>query len=98
MTDIKKLALLARINLTEKEEGKFKKEFEDILGYVSKLKEVEEIDASGMNEIKAGRVIDTENETREDDHPYKAEEFSKDLLKEAPSVDKGCIRVKHILG
>jgi Asp-tRNA(Asn)/Glu-tRNA(Gln) amidotransferase C subunit len=51
-----------------------------------------------VNEIQAGRVIDTENETREDDHPYKAGEFSEDLLKEAPFVDKGCIRVKHILG
>ncbi|MEK7575965.1 MAG: Asp-tRNA(Asn)/Glu-tRNA(Gln) amidotransferase subunit GatC [Patescibacteria group bacterium] len=92
--DIDKLALLARIKLDSKEKKSLQKEFEDILNYVSKLKET---DIKDIDEKEAGKTIEFENVMREDENPHKAGEFSKDLLKEAPSIEKNFIKVKRIL-
>lgn len=92
--DIDKLALLARIKLTSEEKEKFQKEFGAILGYVSKLKEA---DVKNMDDEKTGIIDGLENIMREDENHYKAGEFSEDLLKQAPLVEKGYVKVKHIL-
>ncbi len=92
--DIEKLALLARIKLAPKEKEKLQKEFEEILNYVSKLKE---IDIEGIGDKEASETINLENVMRDDENFHKAGEFSEDLLKEVPLVEKGCIKVKHIL-
>lgn len=92
--DIEKLALLARIKLAPKEKKKLQKEFEEILNYVSKLKE---IDIKGIGDKEASETINLENVMRDDENFHKAGEFSEDLLKEAPSIEKGYIKVKHIL-
>jgi len=97
--NIDKLALLARIKLDPKEKKKFQKEFEAILNYVSKLKEIskEELrikSASWRDELEIANV------TREDIDYHQPGEFSEDLLKEAPcpgGVEKGYLKVKHIL-
>lgn len=81
--DIDKLALLARIKLSEKEKEKLQKEFGEILEYVSKLKEV---DVSGISEAEAGKIMDLENVTREDESAHK------------PMMKSGYVKVKHILG
>ncbi len=91
---IEKLALLARIELKPREKSELKKEFDDILGYISKLKEV---DTSMISDQEAGKTTELENAMREDGNPYPAGKFSEDLLKEAPSVEKGFIKVKHVL-
>lgn len=80
--DIEKLALLARIKLTSKEKEKLQKEFGAILEYVSKLKEV---DVSGINEAEAGKIMDLENVTREDENAHE------------PMMKSGYIKVKHVL-
>ncbi|MBU2109435.1 Asp-tRNA(Asn)/Glu-tRNA(Gln) amidotransferase subunit GatC [Patescibacteria group bacterium] len=80
--DIEKLALLARIKLTPKEKERLQKEFEDILNYISKLKEV---DVSEISDEEAGRTTDLKNVMREDENSHKPAEF------------KGYIKVKHIL-
>ncbi len=92
--DIDKLALLARIKLDSKEKGNLQKEFEDILNYISKLKKV---DIKDIDEGEAGKTTELENIMREDEESHKAGEFSKDLLKEAPSTEKNFIKVKRIL-
>jgi len=89
MVDIEKLALLARIKLTPTEKEKLQKEFEDILSYVSQLKKV---DIRGVEEDK--RI---NNVMREDEKQNEPGGFSEKLLKEAPFVEKGYIKVKHIL-
>ena len=89
--DVEKLALLARIKLDSQEKDKLQKEFEGILDYVSKLKEMNVGDV-GAAEAGAGK-----NVFRGDENPHKPGEFSEDLLKEAPLVEKGYIKVKHIL-
>lgn len=80
--DIEKLALLARIKLTPKEKEKLQKEFEAILDYISKLKEV---DVSGINDEEVDRTTDLKNVMREDENFHK------------PAESKGYIKVKHIL-
>jgi aspartyl-tRNA(Asn)/glutamyl-tRNA(Gln) amidotransferase subunit C len=92
--DVEKLALLARIKLTSQEEKKLQKEFEAILNYVSILKKN---DVTGIGDQEAGRTTELENITREDTNGNKQGEFSDDLLKSAPSVEDGYIKVKHIL-
>lgn len=99
--DIEKLALLARIELNPREKSELQKEFDGILGYISKLKEV---DTNGVSDEEAGKTAELENVMREDKNPHKEGEFLKDLLKEAlpagrqaPEVEKGYVKVKHIL-
>ncbi len=96
MPDIEKMALLARIKLDQNEKTKFQKEFEAILNYISKLKEV---NIEKIEEEK--RVL--ENVMREDANPHQPAEFSKDLLKQAmttsrqaPSIEKNYVKVKHV--
>ncbi len=92
--DVKKLALLARIKLTPLEKTKLQKEFKKILDYISKLKEV---DIRGVTDKEAGETVDLKNVMREDNDGYEAGKFSEQLLKEVPSVEKGYVKVKHIL-
>lgn len=92
--DIEKLALLARIKLAPKEKEKLQKEFEDILSYVSKLKE---IDIERVGDKEANETINLENVMRDDENFHKAGEFSEDLLREMPRVEKGYAKVKHVL-
>jgi aspartyl-tRNA(Asn)/glutamyl-tRNA(Gln) amidotransferase subunit C len=93
--DINKLALLARINLTEAEKLKFKEEFGAILGYIGHL---EEADTSGIDDPRAGRATIEENVMRVDDSDdfNKTGEQSEVLLKEAPSTSGGFVKVKNV--
>jgi len=92
--DIKKLALLARIKLEEGEEKKFQKEFEGILVYISKLKEV---NIESIDDKEAVKTNTLENVMRDDDE-YSNEpgEFSEKLLKEAPETERGYVKVKGV--
>ncbi len=86
--DIKKLAQLARIHLTEKEEKELEKDLSSILGYVEKLKEV---DISGVPEMT--HATDSTNVFRAD------EEIEQDdiLLREQfPDEERGYLKVKGI--
>jgi len=93
MVDIEKLALLARIKLESGEKEKLQKEFGAILDYVSELKEA---DISGVEE-EAENAAGVENILREDDESHEPGEFSEGLLKNAPEVENGHVKVKHIL-
>jgi len=92
--DVERLALLARIKLTSTEKEKIQKEFKKILDYFSKLKKA---DVRGMTDKEAGKTVDLKNVVREDSDGYEAGKFSEQLLKEVPSVEKGYVKVKHIL-
>jgi aspartyl-tRNA(Asn)/glutamyl-tRNA(Gln) amidotransferase subunit C len=94
MVDIEKLAFLARIKLTPLEKEKLQKEFKKILDYISKLKK---IDIRNIANNEVSKTTNLENVMREDEDGYEAGEFSEKLLKEVPSVEKGYVKVKHIL-
>lgn len=94
MIDIEKLALLVRIRLTPAEKEKLEKEFKGILDYVSQLKKV---DIRNVTDNEASKTTNLENIIREDENGYEPGKFSEKLLKEVPSVEKGYVKVKHIL-
>lgn len=90
--DVLKLARLARIELTEDEVEEFTGEFDAILGYVEKLQGV---DVEGLEPTT--QVNGLTNVRRPDevvDYGYKPA----DLLKGAPALQDGQIKVKRMVG
>jgi aspartyl/glutamyl-tRNA(Asn/Gln) amidotransferase C subunit len=104
--NIKKLALLARIKLSEEEKKELQKDFGAILSYVDKLQEIEVLSgttpttAEGVAPLSSisKNITGLENVVREDEGAHDAGKFSKDLLDNAPATEKGFVKVKKILG
>ena len=80
--DIDKLALLARIKLTEKEKEKFQKEFGAILDYVSQL---EKAKTGEMSDEEISMAKGVKNVAREDAGSHE------------PMAGGVHVKVKHIL-
>ena len=86
--DIKKLADLAKIDLTDKEEKSLLKDLDGILGYVKQIESVEVPESE----------LDYKNKNiwREDEK--KESVFSRDLIiNQFPDVQDGFVKVKKIL-
>lgn len=89
--DILKLARLARLHLNDDEIEKFRDEISAILGYVQQLQKT---DTKGVEPTY--QVTGLKNVTRPDEiRGYGA--TAKELLKNAPDIEKGHIKVKRIL-
>lgn len=88
--DIKHLANLSRLHLTDEEIEEYTKQFDEIVAYVDKIKEVtsdSEIEIIESNEVK--------NILREDVvHIYQNPE---QIIDEAPSHQDNFVKVKKIL-
>jgi aspartyl/glutamyl-tRNA(Asn/Gln) amidotransferase C subunit len=92
IADIKKLAELARIHLTKKEEEELEKDLQSILGYVEKLKEV---DISGVPEMT--HAVDSRNIFREDEIGEIDKRGEYVLLTEQfPEEERGYLKVKGV--
>ncbi len=89
--EIKKLATLARIKLSQEEEEKLPKEVDSILGYVAQLKEAT---SSISEERKAGEL---RNVTREDANPTITGTNTKDIVAEMPNSQDNYLKVEKIL-
>lgn len=89
--DITHLADLARIELTEGEVERFSKEFDDILGYVDRVKGLAE---GGALEPAVGAVF---NVLRKDENPHESGLYTEDLLNAAPAKEGKYVRVKKII-
>lgn len=89
--EVKHIAKLARLGLTEKELEKYQKELSSILDYVEKLKEV---DVSKIT--PTSHSIEMENVTRNDES-LKFKVQSSKLLDLAPETKDGYLKVKSIL-
>lgn len=89
--DIKKLAGLSRLELTDKEQDSFAKEIEAILGYVGNINTL-----TSSGEIKPN--YDTQNVFREDEVIHAKAEFTQDLISNAPESENNLVKVKKILG
>ena len=83
--DVKHIAELSRIKLTQEEDTKFTPQMETILESVTVLKEV---DTSNVQPMKEHVSL---NDTREDIPLDSLEQ--EDVLKNAPHSEKGCIKV-----
>ena len=89
--EIKKLANLSRIELSEEEAESLRSEIEKILGYVNQLSDV---DTTGLE--PTSQVTGLVNQMREDevvDYGTSRE----DLLKNTPDQKDGYIKVRKVL-
>lgn len=91
-TEVRHIAKLARLGLTEKEIQKFQKELAGVLNYAEKLKEVDTGDV--MPTIHSQQL---KNIVRED--RAKEEELAavRQLVEMAPEKERGYIKVKAVL-
>ncbi len=89
--EVKRVAKLARIGLTKKEEEKFSRELSLILNYVEKLKEV-----NISKTLPTSHSIKMENVMREDLENEKLKMKNGKLLKLAPETKNGYLKVKSI--
>ena len=87
--EVKHIAKLARLGLSEKETEKFQKELSSILDYIEKLKEVD------ISEVEAtSHPFFIENVMRKDE-PYQGEDGKK-LVGQSPEKKDNFIKVKSI--
>lgn len=88
---VKHIAKLARLGLTEREIGKLQKELSSILDYVEKLKQV-----NISKTEPTSHPLELENAMREDESSKPKTKSSK-LLEAAPETKEGYLKVKSIL-
>jgi aspartyl-tRNA(Asn)/glutamyl-tRNA(Gln) amidotransferase subunit C len=91
--DIEHLAKLSRIELSESDTEGLTKDIESILGYVDQLKEIQ-TDLDVKRPSDGGLV---KNVLREDGESHESGIYTDEILKEAPSVEDGFVKVKNIL-
>jgi len=88
--EVKHIAKLAKLSLTEEEVEKFSNELGQIATFVEQLNEV---DTSGAK--PTAHVVDKQNVFRKDE---KKESFPREqILKNAPSKEAGCISVPKVV-
>jgi len=90
--EVKHIAKLARLALTEKEVEKFQKELSSILNYVEELKEVNVSDIAATS-----HPFEAKNVVRRDEENKKQITNNKKLLDLAPEKEKDYLKVKSIL-
>jgi len=87
--EIRKLSVLARIEVDKKEIKSLQGDMENILGFVSKLKEFSMPEELGKEEAT--------NKMREDKDPHESGKHTEDLLNQAPELKEGFVKVKKVL-
>ncbi|MCB9805844.1 Asp-tRNA(Asn)/Glu-tRNA(Gln) amidotransferase subunit GatC [Candidatus Nomurabacteria bacterium] len=90
--DIKHLANLARLELTDEEIAKYTDDTTEILGFIDQIQE-----AQSDKDLSTIENAGVRNVFREDDDVQETGEFTEVLLKEAPDVKDSFVRVKPIL-
>jgi aspartyl-tRNA(Asn)/glutamyl-tRNA(Gln) amidotransferase subunit C len=93
--EIKHIAKLARIELSEAEEQKLKKDLTSVLGYIDKLSEV---DTSSVEPLY--QVTGLTNAFRPDEHRKDfemSEKLNELLIGQAPSKQGRFVKVKSVL-
>ena len=96
LEEIKKLADLARIDMSEEEMKEIAKDFDSILAYVG---QVQEVSSRTVLEEESKKPEDyfLHNVMREDVVTNKKGEYTEKILKDAPDTQDGFLKVKQIL-
>ncbi|MBU4284644.1 Asp-tRNA(Asn)/Glu-tRNA(Gln) amidotransferase subunit GatC [Patescibacteria group bacterium] len=89
---VEHIAKLARIELTEKEKGKFSNELSSILNYVDKLNKV---DTKNIKPIQ--QITGLESITRNDEAEKRNSETRNKILEQAPDKKDNYFKVPKIL-
>ncbi len=88
--DVEHLAGLARIAVSDSEKEVLRHDLEEILAYVSQIKEAAvDLDAPGAGMLR--------NVMREDEGAHEAGLFTEDILSQAPAREGDLLSVKKIL-
>ena len=90
LKDVEHLAGLARISISDSEKEVLRHDLEEILAYVSQVKDV------AIN-IGAKSVGEHRNVMRADENPHEAGMFTEDMLSAAPAREGNRLLVKKIL-
>jgi len=90
---IKKLAIMARVDMDEKEMKEIGDSFGPILAYVGQIQEVSNTGDSLYEEVSDESI----NVLRDDIVTNKASEYTDKILKQAPDTENGFLKVKQIL-
>jgi len=87
--EIKKLAHLARIEVTEEEVAQYAQDLESILGYVDQINNVD-VSAVDAQQLQI-------NSFRLDENPHESGQYIEPLLADAPASQDGFYKVPKIL-
>lgn len=90
--DVRKLARLSRIALSDDEVTKLRGEVESILAYVDAVQKVPMPEG-----VAASPHLDVVNAMRADENPHEPGKYTEALLAQAPDRDGNYIRVKKVL-
>lgn len=88
--EVRKIALLARVALSDAEAEKFGRQFGDILGHIRKM---DALDLAGTEPVS--HPFDITNVFRPDRAELSA--FARDILSIAPQSARGMLRVPRII-
>jgi aspartyl-tRNA(Asn)/glutamyl-tRNA(Gln) amidotransferase subunit C len=91
--DVKKLAELSRIELSDEEVTKMQGEIDSILEYVDVIQKVELPDG-----VSPSPHLDLENVMREDGEPHEGGVYTEIMLSQAPKRNGDFLEVKKIIG
>lgn len=86
-TDIKHLATLSRIGVSDEDAKKYAEEFSAILSYISEIQSVDVPDVQDISNVS--------NVFRDD--VYEDANFGENFLREVPNKEGGYVKVKQIL-
>lgn len=96
LEEIKKLADLARIDMSEDEMKGIAKDFDSILAYVGQVQEVSKLaNLKDLHENPANYFL--QNVTREDIVTNESGKYKDDILSGAPDTQDGYLKVRQIL-
>jgi aspartyl-tRNA(Asn)/glutamyl-tRNA(Gln) amidotransferase subunit C len=96
LVDIKKLADLARIDMSDEELTGIAKDFDAILAYVGQVQEVSKLNKiEALHENRDNYFL--KNRMREDLVTNEKLEYTEKILSDAPETQDGYLKVKQIL-
>ncbi len=90
--EVRDVALLARIGITDEEVDLYQKDLSSVFGYFDKLQEV---DTKNVEEI--GHITGVTNVYRDDKVQEMSDEGKKMIMKSIPEEREGYIKVKSVL-
>ena len=90
--EVKRLAALSRLALTEEEVAKFQVEITSILAYVDTIQKVQLPDS-----VVPSPHLALENVMREDANPHESGKYTETLLSQAPRREGNYLKVKKII-
>ena len=90
--EVKKLAGLARVALTDSEIEKFRGDIDAILEYIEMIKKVPLAEGAASS-----AHLDLQNVMRADENPHESGKYTEDMLSQAPRRKGNYLKVKKIL-